>query len=75
MTDRVERVRIDRLVLRGVDLDLHDAAALPARVAAALERQRLGGGAAPDPSAGGQDVAAAIAQRIAAAVAGQGTPP
>ena len=73
MTDRVERVRIDRLVLRGVDLDLHDASALPARVAAALEWQRRGG----DPrarGAAGQDVAAAIAQHITATLAGRGTP-
>jgi len=38
MTNRITRVRIDRLVLRGVDISMHDAASLPTKIAAELQR-------------------------------------
>jgi len=63
MSGLLARVRIDRLVLRGVDLDLRDAGSLPARVAAALQQPPRGpGGVAPGADA--QAIAAAIAQRV-----------
>lgn len=71
MTDRVARVRIDRLVLRGVDLELHDAASLSDRVAAAIEHPRPGPGHHPARGADAQAIAAAIADRVSAAVAGE----
>jgi hypothetical protein len=71
MTDRVARVRIDRLVLRGVDLDLHDAGSLPARVAAAIEQQPRGSGGRSAPGADAQAIAVAIADRVSAAVPGE----
>jgi hypothetical protein len=64
VTDRITRVRIDRLVLYGVDLDMHDAASLPARIAAELQRstQASDGDHAAGPTA--RDLAAEIASRI-----------
>jgi hypothetical protein len=65
MTDRVQHVRIDRLVLRGVDMDLHDAASLPAWVAAELERGNSIEGADAAVAANTHDIALSVAQRIA----------
>ncbi|WP_448612077.1 hypothetical protein [Geodermatophilus sp. URMC 60] len=67
----MDTVRIDRLVLRGVDLDMQDAAALPARIAAELER-RPSTEAVPPPAPTGHDVARHVAHRIAAEVRGRG---
>lgn len=75
MTDRVARVRIDRLVLRGVDLDPRDAGSLPTLVATAIEQRRR---APTGPAAQGGDaraIAAAIARRATAAVADLGKAP
>jgi hypothetical protein len=69
MSDRVARVRIDRLVLRGVDLDLHDAGSLPARVVAALQQPSRGSGGGSAPGADARAIAAAIAQRVSEAAA------
>ncbi|HWD46388.1 MAG TPA: hypothetical protein VHM23_22235 [Actinomycetota bacterium] len=69
MSDRVARVRIDRLVLRGVDLDLRDAGSLPARVAAALQQPSRGPEARVAEGADAQTIAVAIAQRVSEAAA------
>jgi len=68
MTDNVQRVRIDRLVLRGVDIDMHDAASLPARIAAAIEHARRERGNRPAQRVDAHDIVVAIAQRVYAAV-------
>lgn len=68
---RVGRVRIDRLVLRGVDMEMHDAASLPARIAVELDRR----GGSNVSGANSQDVALSIAQRITAELRTQGHAP
>lgn len=72
MTDNVQRVRIDRLVLRGVDMDLHDAASLPARIAAELDRPRRGDASDPALATTTHDVALSVANRIITEVRSRG---
>lgn len=70
--DRVGSVRIDRLVLRGVDLDMHEAASLPARIAAELKRRLPTDASNLPPAARANDVALHVAHRIAAEVRTRG---
>lgn len=72
MTDNVQRVRIDRLILRGVDMDMHDAASLPARIAAELNRRPRSDASDAVQATNTHDVALSVANRIATEVRSRG---